>query len=166
METTTSSETALFIKMAVTAWKTQNERVDKLLDKLSDDQLRGDIAPGKNSGAYLLGHLTAVNDNLLPLFGFSDKLYPELQNIFLTNPDKSGLAQPSVAELRKYWLEVNKKLVSHIDAMKSAEWFTRHNSVSEEDFAKEPHRNKLNVLLNRTSHQAYHVGQLVLLQKK
>ena len=78
--------------MAVTAWKTQNERVDKLLDKLSDDQLRGDIAPGKNSGAYLLGHLTAVNDNLLPLFGFSDKLYPELQNIFLTNPDKSGLA--------------------------------------------------------------------------
>lgn len=152
--------------MAVTAWKTQNERVDKLLDKLSDDQLRGDIAPGKNSGAYLLGHLTAVNDNLLPLFGYSDKLYPELQNIFLTNPDKSGLVQPSVAELRKCWHEVNKKLVSHIDAMKSAEWFTRHNSVSEEDFAKEPHRNKLNVLLNRTSHQAYHVGQLVLLQKK
>lgn len=167
METTetTLPETSLFIKMAVSAWKQQNERVDKLLDKLSDEQLKGDIAPGKNSGTYLLGHLVAVNDNLLPLFGFSDKLYPELQNIFLTNPDKSGLVQPAVADLRKYWHEVNRKLVQHIDAMQPAEWFTRHSAVSAEDFAKEPHRNKLNVLLNRTTHQSYHLGQLVLLQK-
>jgi hypothetical protein len=167
METTqtTLPETSLFVKMAVSAWKLQNERVDKLLDKLSDEQLQGNIAPGKNSGVYLLGHLVAVNDNLLPLFGFSEKLYPQLQEIFLTNPDKSGLEKPSVADLRKYWHEVNRKLVVHIDEMQPAQWFTRHNSVSEEDFAREPHRNKLNVLLNRTTHQSYHLGQLVLLQK-
>jgi hypothetical protein len=28
--------------------------------------------------------------------------------------------------------------------------------------AKEPTRNKLSVLLNRTSHVAYHLGQLIL----
>jgi hypothetical protein len=159
----TLPETSLFVKMAVSAWKSQNDRVDKLLDKLSDEQLRADIAPGKNSGVYLLGHLVAVNDNLLPLFGFSDKLYPQLQDIFLSNPDKSGLEQPAVADLKKYWREVNRKLVLHIDEMQPGQWLTRHNAVSEEDFAKEPHRNKLNVLLNRTTHQSYHLGQLILL---
>ena len=33
-----------------------------------------------------------------------------------------------------------------------------------EDFIKEPHRNKLNVLLTRTTHLAYHAGQLALLK--
>ena len=51
----------LVVKMAITAWRTQNDRVNKILDKLSDEQLAKDIAPGKNSGTYLLGHLAAVN---------------------------------------------------------------------------------------------------------
>jgi hypothetical protein len=32
--------------------------------------------------------------------------------------------------------------------------------------AKEPHRNKLNLLMNRTNHLSYHLGQLVLLQQQ
>lgn len=153
----------LVVKMAITAWKTQNDRVNKILDKLSDEQLAKDIAPGKNSGTYLLGHLAAVNDNLFPLFGLGEKLHPELDKIFLSTPDKSGLDQPSAAELRKYWNEINAKLTAQLEALSTSEWFTRHNSVSEADFAKEPHRNKLNVLLNRTSHQSYHVGQMILI---
>jgi hypothetical protein len=43
------------------------------------------------------------------------------------------------------------------------EWLTKHNSVSAEDFAKEPHRNKLSVLISRAMHQAYHGGQIALL---
>ena len=51
-------------------------------------------------------------------------------------------------------------------ALPAAEWFTRHANISEADFPKEPHRNRLNVLLSRTSHLAYHRGQLVLLANK
>src|SRR5690349_19287806 len=119
----------LVVKMAITAWKTQNDRVNKILDKLSDEQLAKDIAPGKNSGTYLLGHLAAVNDNLFPLFGFGEKLHPELDKIFLSSPDKSGLDQPAASELRKYWNEINAKLTARIEALPSSEWFTRHNSV-------------------------------------
>lgn len=162
-KTEAQNQVTLVVKMAIMAWKTQNERLDKLLDKLSDEQLARDIAPGKNSGTYLLGHLAAVNDNLFPLFGLGDKLHPELDKIFLSSPDKSGLAQPPAPDLRRYWKEINAKLTSHIESLQPAEWFTRHNSVSEADFEKEPHRNKLNVLLNRTSHQSYHVGQLILI---
>ena len=159
-------EIELVVKMAISAWDSQNTRVDKLIDQLSDEQLLSEIASGKNRGVYLLGHLVAVNDNLIPLFGFGEKLYPQLGAVYLTNPDKSGLTESSVSELKTYWKEVNAKLSQHFSKMQAAEWFTKHNSVSEEDFAKEPHRNKLNVLLNRTTHQSYHLGQLVLLQRK
>ena len=46
------------------------------------------------------------------------------------------------------------------------EWFTRHANITEADFPKEPHRNRLNVLLSRTNHLAYHRGQMVLLTNK
>jgi hypothetical protein len=44
--------------------------------------------------------------------------------------------------------------------MQASAWFAKHNAVSAEDFAKEPHRNKLNVLITRTIHQGYHLGQM------
>jgi uncharacterized damage-inducible protein DinB len=156
-------QTATFVKMAISAWQAQNKRVDDLIGKYSDDQWKADTAPGRNSGTYLLGHLTAVNDGMLTLLGFGDKLHPELEDIFLKNPDKSGLDIPSLDNLKKYWKEVNTKLDSHIAALPAEDWFTRHSAVSEEDFVKEPHRNKLNILLSRTNHQAYHLGQLAYL---
>jgi uncharacterized damage-inducible protein DinB len=158
------NEMQLIVKMAVDAWQTQNTRVDKLLTTLSDEQLANEIAPGKNTGTYLLGHLIAVNDNLFPLFGFGERSYPHLDDIFLKSPDKSGKVFPSITELKKYWNDVNSKLLQHINKLSPEAWLTRHSSVSEEDFAKEPHRNKLNVLLNRTSHQSYHLGQMMLLK--
>jgi uncharacterized damage-inducible protein DinB len=157
---------ALFVKMAMSAWQTQISRVNDLIAKLSDEELSQETAPGRNTGTYLLGHLTAVNDYLLSLFGFEDGLYPELENIFVTLPDKSGIAKPSNQELRKYWANVNAKLTEHFNKMQPDDWFTKHTAVTEEDFAKEPHRNKLNVLMNRTSHHSYHLGQLTFLLKK
>jgi hypothetical protein len=156
---------ALFIKMVLGAWKMQNDQVNKLLEKLTDETLLKEVAPGKNTGIYLLGHLIAVNDNLLPLFGLGERLHPELTNPFLKMPDKSGLEFPTPATLRSYWKEVNATLEKHFEKLSADEWFTRHNSVSPEDFAKEPHRNKLNVLMSRTTHQGYHLGQLIFLSK-
>lgn len=150
--------------MAKKAWETQNERVTKLIDKLSEEQLGGAVAPSKNTGTYLFGHLISVNDNLLPLFGFSERLYPQLDDIFLKNPDNSGLQKPPVSLLKTYWRNVNARLTEHMASLTASDWLERHTAVSETDFAKEPHRNKLNVLMNRTAHQAYHLGQMVFLQ--
>ena len=154
----------LAIKMIVAEWQKQNARVDKLLESLSEEQLSAETASGRNSGIYLIGHLAAVNDGMLPLLGFGDKRYPELSNVFLTNPDKSGLARPSLEELKSKWKEINADLDKHINALTPEEWFTRHTAVSEADFAKEPHRNKLNIIINRTNHQSYHLGQLAYLK--
>ncbi|MES1181507.1 MAG: hypothetical protein ABUL44_01805, partial [Flavobacterium sp.] len=86
------------------------------------------------------------------------------EKIFLSSPDKSGQEMPSIADLKKYWKDVNDTLTKHFSELQPDEWFARHNAVSPEDFAKEPHRNKLNLLLNRTNHQSYHLGQLAYLK--
>ncbi len=73
---------------------------------------------------------------------------------------------PDLSQLRSQWKEVNNTLMDHIQRLPVAEWFTRHANISEEDFPKEPHRNRLNVLISRTNHLAYHRGQLILLAGK
>lgn len=153
----------LFIKMALTAWEQSVTRTDKLFSELSDEQLAAEVAPGRNSGIYLLGHLTAVSDYLFTLFGIGERLYPQLEEVFLKNADKSGLPKPSVTELRAYWKAVNDKLLPALAAITEDSWFERHTAVTPEDFIKEPQRNKLNVLLNRTNHQEYHRGQIKFL---
>jgi DinB superfamily len=160
------AQTELAVKMIIDSWNAQNKRVDKLINTLTEDQLRTETSPGRNSGIYLIGHLIAISDNLFPLLGWGEKLYPQLENIFLKNPDNSGLEKPSLDELKKYWNEINAKIAGHINAMKTEDWFQKHTSVSAEDFVKELHRNKLNLILSRTNHTCYHLGQLVYLDKK
>jgi hypothetical protein len=163
METTVIQE-KLFIKMTLAAWNTYNNNLSKLLDTLTDDQLAKEVAPGKNSGVYLLGHLIAVSDAMLPILDFGTKLFPQLEEVFIKNPDKSGLAKPSIEELKSSLRIVNAKLNESIQSTTETEWFERHTAVSAEDFAKEPHRNKLNIIINRTNHLAYHIGQMALLK--
>jgi len=154
----------LTIKISLDAWNSELRRIDTLLNELSDEQLANEVSSGRNTGVYLLGHLTAVHDALLPLLGIGEKLYPDLENIFIKNHDKSGLEKPSVKDLRNYWSEVNTMLSEYFNQYTPEEWFQKHTSVNEEDFKKEPHRNRLNVLVSRTNHLSYHRGQLVFLK--
>lgn len=162
METT--SQASLLVKMTVAAWDSQNNYFTKLIDSLSDEQMQNEIAPGRNTGVYLLGHLVAVSDAMLPLLGWGDKLYPELEEVFIKNPDKATAVKPSVAELKEKLHAVNAKLSSYFHTATIDQWLDRHMAVSPEDFAKEPHRNRLNVLISRTNHMANHIGQLLLLK--
>ena len=150
--------------MALDAWDIQLSRTNKLFDSLTDEQLAAEVAPGRNSGTYLLGHLAAVHDGMLPLLRFGQKLRPEMEEVFIKNPDRSGLEKPPVAELRKYWTQVNETLSAGFGKLTAGEWFERHAAISEEDFAKEPHRNRLNLVMNRTAHLANHLGQLTFLK--
>jgi len=154
----------IFIKMTLDSWNARVHQADKLLASLSDEQLQKEVAPGKNRGVYLLGHLTAVHDSMMTLLNLGEPLYPSLFKPFVESPDKAVGGIPSTAELRTYWTNVNTVLTSHFSSMSPDDWFKKHNSVSEEDFAKEPHRNRLNIVLTRTNHFSYHMGQLALLK--
>ena len=149
--------------MILMAWDAQNNHLAKLVSSLTDEQLAKETAPGKNTGVYLFGHLIAVSDGLFPLLGFGSRLFPEMEEVFLKNPDKSGLARPSIAELKQRFEMVNARLNSHFQSADINEWLSKHTAVSPEDFVKEPHRNKLNAVIIRTGHMAYHLGQMRLL---
>ena len=159
---TTITELDLIVKMTITAWDAQNNQFNKLIIELTDEQWIKEIAPGKNRGIYLLGHLIAVTDAMFSILGFQDCLFPALEPVFISHPDKAGLDMPSVAELKEKLSVVNASLKEHIQSTTTAQWFDRHMSVSPEDFVKEPHRNKLNIIISRTNHIAYHLGQMML----
>ncbi len=152
------------IKMILDAWYAKVKEADALFEKISDEQMQNEIAPGRNRGIYLLGHLTAVNDRMLPLLGLGDLMHPALGDTFISNPDKAQTQTFAVKDIRQYWKDINSKLTAQLNKVQPEEWFQRHNSVSAEDFAKEPHRNKLNIMISRTNHLSYHLGQLALLK--
>lgn len=113
---------------------------------------------------YLLGHLTAVHDRLFPLLGLGDRLHPELDEPYITNPDRA-LADPiSASDLKKAWTEVNSKLTAAFEKFTPEEWLQKHNAVSDEDFIQDPTRNRLALVMNRTNHASFHSGQAALVK--
>jgi hypothetical protein len=156
--------THTMVKMVLDRWYAQIKNTDTLLAAITDEQLQQEIAPGRNRGIWLLGHLIAVHDDMLPLLDFGDRLYPALQEPFLKSPDKAVGDIPSAMELRAIWNKQNEAFTLRLERLQPDEWFERHTAVSAEDFIKEPHRNKLNIIITRTSHLSYHLGQLVMLK--
>ena len=93
------------------------------------------------------------------------RLHPEFDDPFLSSPDKAAPQTPSVEEIKKAWTEVNGKLRAAFATLSPADWLQKHASVSEEDFAKDPLRNRFAILLSRTNHLSYHLGQAILATK-
>jgi hypothetical protein len=159
-------QTQQIIAQVVNAWAAQNKRITAFFNKYDADTYLNEVAPERNRGVYLLGHLTATADGLLPLLGIGEKLYPRYEAMFLTNPDKFFDEIPSVEELKQHWETVNAKLAAAFNDMTPTDWLEKHTKVSAGDFALDPSRNKLNVLLSRTTHTGYHMGQLTFLTEK
>ena len=155
----------LSVQVAINSWRLGVERANKTFSSLTEDELLQEVAPGKNRLIYLWGHLTAINDAMFPILGLGERLHPELDAIFISSPDKAGQPVPALGELRQYWEEVNSKLLSQFATLSADEWLQRHRAMSEEDYAKDPTRNRLAVLLSRTNHMSYHLGQITLALK-
>ncbi len=151
-----------YVALGLKAWKAHIERADRLFGSLSSEEVEREIAPGRNRLLYLWGHLTAIHDAMLPLLGLGERLHPEFDAAFVSNPDKSSAATPSHEQVREAWDAVNSDLRKGIEGMSWTDWLQRHSAVSEEDFAKDTSRNRFAVLLSRTNHLSYHLGQAVL----
>jgi hypothetical protein len=159
-----NSAAALSIKTVLHTWAQQNKAVTSFFHKYEEGDYEQEVAPGRNKAIDLLGHLIVTNDGLLPLLGFGDRLYPELENLFVPNTEWVYPDAPALAVLQQKWEQLNAVLTGHFEALPADAWLERHTRVSEEDFAKDQMRNKLTVLLSRTIHMGYHLGQLAFLK--
>lgn len=152
----------LSVTVAINSWKLVAERAGKTFSNFTEDELLKEVAPGKNRIIYIWGHLIATHDAMFSILGLGPRLHPELDAIFISHPDETAAQLPCAGELRKYWDEVNSKLLSQFATFSADEWLQRHHAMSEEDYAKDPTRNRLAVLLSRTNHMSYHLGQVIL----
>jgi DinB superfamily len=145
----------------LSSWKLVINRFDKTLGDLTDEQLQQQVAPGKNRVFYLLGHLTVTHDRMFPLLGLGERLHPELDDAYITNADRV-LGDPlSATELGKAWTEVNGKLTAAFEGFTRQDWLQKHAAVSDEDFVTDPARNRLAIVMSRTNHASYHLGQAI-----
>jgi len=149
---------------AIRTWQQVVARIGNLCSPLSEDQLRAEIAPGKNRLIYLWGHLAAIHDAMFPILRLGDRLHPELDLPFVSKPDRS-MKLPTAAEIKTCWDEVRSELVSRSATLALHQWFERNGNVSEAEFDLDPTRNRLAVLLSRTNHASYHLGQMMLAQQ-
>ena len=154
-----------YVALALKTWNAQIDRADKLFGDLSSEEILREIAPGRNRLLYLWGHLTAIHDAMLPLLGLGERLHPEFDAAFISTPDKSKTDIPSHEQVRQAWHSVNRELLRGFERMSWSDWLQRYSAVSEEDFAKDASRNRFAVLLSRTNHLSYHLGQAVLGRK-
>ena len=157
---------ASFIDLALRSWKANIDRAGSFFGAVSQEELRREVAPGKNRLIYLWGHLTAVNDRMVAILGLGDRLHPELDAMFVSNPDKTVHLTLSPEKLKHLWDEVNERLWAAFCKLSPSDWLQKHAAVSEEDFVREPHRKRFNVLLGRKAHLAYHFGQANLAKQE
>jgi hypothetical protein len=152
----------LLVATAVGSWKQIIGRADSVIAKYTDEQLDRHVAPGRNRVRYLIGHLVAIDDRLFTGLGIGERLYEKLDAAYVTNPDGTLPDPVSTEELKKAWFDVHSKLTASFEQMTAAQWLERHTAVSAEDFAKEPLRNRLAMMLSRTNHVSMHIGQALL----
>jgi hypothetical protein len=152
----------LMIQSVLSNWRLTITRLSALFGSLSQTEFFEEIAPGRNRIVYVLGHLTAVHDSTLEVLGFGTRNHPQLDEVFIKNPDRVREALPSVADLVSFWEQVNQRLYEGMESLSPKQWVGRHRAVSDEDFDENPTRSCLTVALNRTNHASYHLGQLML----
>ena len=157
---------ASFIDLALRSWKANVDRAGTFFGALSQEELQRAVAPEKNRLIYLWGHLAAINDRMVAILGFGERLHPELDAMFVSNPDKTVDLTLSPEKLKYIWDEVNERLWTGMCSLSPSEWLEKHTAVSNADFIREPHRNRFAVLLGRTAHLAYHFGQAVLAKRE
>jgi len=150
------------LQIALLQWDVSNKRMLKVLESISDEKFYSPIVPNGNSPSWLLGHLADTDDLLLELFGIRQRLHPELSKIYHHTKGTNQTGHLSKQELIAQWKQIIEALDGAFKKMTEQEWLSRHMAVSEEDFAKEPQRNKLNVMLSRVTHRASHLGQIAM----
>jgi uncharacterized damage-inducible protein DinB len=150
------------LEICLIQWNTYNRIMQKTLDAISEENFHKEIIPGRNTPSWLLGHLADTDDALLELFGIRGRMFPELAKIYHHERGSNQSGHLSKEELNARWKAIIEELDGAFKGMKESDWLSRHMNISEEDFKKEPQRNKLNVMLSRVTHKASHLGQIAL----
>lgn len=133
------------------------------LDQIGHGGLKKEIAPGKNHGVFLLGHILTSEDSISLFLGKGELLYPEY-NLIFTSGSKLQPADkyPSTELLREQLNKVFQRNTNLYSEMSDSELNEPHSLLKgkmEDDFFK----TKEGVITKFLAHQLHHTGQLSIL---
>ncbi|MBX7044812.1 MAG: DinB family protein [Ignavibacteria bacterium] len=138
---------------------------DWILRTLSDDDLKLEIAPGKNHGVWILGHLIACEDDFSLYMGKGEITIPDYQKLFCEGSKLQPVENyPPVSELREKWNEIIRRNKKIYDNLTDEELTELH--ANEKDANNAFWKTKEDVVIHWQLHLMYHAGQLALLTSK
>src|SRR5688572_32066455 len=127
------------LEICLLQWDTYNNRMQKVLDTITEENFNKPVIAGANSPSWILGHLADTDDALLELFGIRKRLFPELAKIYHHERGTNQAGHLTKEELNTRWVQILEELNKAFKSMTERDWLARHTAVSEEDFKKEPH---------------------------
>jgi hypothetical protein len=154
----------LIIDQCVKAWEQRVAQATKLFESLGDWAMDTEVAPGRNKVVYIIGHLLVVHDRMAEGMELGERSHAELDHLFI-DAQQPDAVYPETAQLKESWDKLHQFINQKINAMTTEEWLARHIYVTPEEFATQPERNKLNLLISRTNHLSSHNGQLLLVKR-
>src|SRR5262249_57543014 len=104
----------------------------KVFGNLAPDEVVHEVGGGKKRLILLWGHLTAFNDALIPLLGFGDRIHPELDLMFVSNPDRTVPTILLGEDLKIIWHQTSEILWTSFTKLSVADWLQTHSAVSKE----------------------------------
>jgi hypothetical protein len=150
------------IQAATRAWTSGIARATEQFTRLQPQDFQREVAPGRNTVFYLFGHLIAIHDRMYELLGFGPRSFAYLDDSFISLPDQGKNSYPELSELQAAWSSLHPRLEEHLRALRPEAWSGPHSAVSQAEFEESPWRNRFSILLSRTTHLAYHMGQIRL----
>lgn len=137
---------------------------DWIISSLSEDDLKKEIAPGRNHGIWLLGHLITCEDDFALFMGKGEITYPAYHDMFAEETKPLPFENyPPVSEMREKWKEMLKKNKKIYDELRDEELHEAQAQLKgENDFCK----TKEDVAVHWQLHLMYHTGQLGMLVPK
>jgi len=154
----------LIITQCLAAWEQRVAQATKIFDSLSDWAMDAEIAPGRNKVVYVIGHLLAVHDRMIEAMELGERSHADLDHLFI-DAQQPDAVYPDTAWLKESWGKLHQFLNEKFNQMTIEDWMSKHIYVTAEEFATQPERNKLNLLISRTNHLSSHNGQLLLVKK-
>lgn len=152
------------LEICLLQWNANNKRMMKVLETMSIEKYNTPLIQGGNTPGWILGHLVDTDDALLPLLGIGERKFPALENIYHHTRGANYQGHLTQQELLEKWKVISEELDKAFTRWSEGDWLAKHTAVNEDDFKKEPQRNRLNVMLSRVTHKASHLGQIAMIK--
>jgi len=122
-----------------------------LFGTLSAEQLEQQVAPAKKPPDLSVGTSYSGERRALAAAWHCERLHPELDHDVSFRNRIDRRTHGDGQSLKSAWEKINQKLWEGFAKFSPSDWAGRHTAVSEEEFKREPNRNKFTVSLRPDS---------------